>query len=155
MYFGCSTVASTYRDSWWDEAIDMWYELSVDPTFAAIGPGYRSGMVSARSPIAVGFDVRAYDEGARIMEAVARELGGRGEMVAFLRHLHQKRLFDPFTTMTLADEIQAFSGADFRSRFRQWLYSDTDSGESAASPFAWLHRVDMTPAETARRLSPD
>lgn len=25
MYFGCSLVANTYRDSWWDEAINMWY----------------------------------------------------------------------------------------------------------------------------------
>jgi hypothetical protein len=155
MYFGCSTVASTYRDSWWDEAIDMWYELSLDPAFAAIAPAYRSGMVSARSPIAVGFDVRAYDEGARIMEAVARELGGREEMVAFLRHLHRKRLFDPFTTMTLADEIRTFSGAEFRSRFRQWLYSETESGESVVSPFAWLHRVDMAPAEAVQRLRRD
>jgi hypothetical protein len=151
MYFGCSTVASTYRDSWWDEAIDMWYELSLDPAFSAIAPAYRSGMVSSRTPVAVGFDVRAYDEGARIMEAVARELGGREEMVAFLRHLHQRRLFEPFTTMALADEIRAFSGADFRSRFRQWLYSDTESA-AGASPHAWLHQVDMTPSEAVRRL---
>lgn len=152
MYFGCSTVAQTYRDSWWDEAIDMWYELSMDPAFPAIPPGYRSGIVGARSPITVGFDRRAYDEGARIMQAVARELGGREQMVAFLRHLHQRRLFDPFTTRTLAAEIRAFSGADFRERFQRWLYSDTEVAAAGESPHAWLHRVDMTPPATTRRL---
>ncbi len=152
MYFGCSTVARTYRDSWWDEAIDMWYELSLDPAFPAIAPSYRSGIVGARSPVTVGFDPRAYDEGARIFQAVAREVGGRDQMVAFLRHLHQKRLFDPFTTVTLAGEIRAFSGADFRERFRQWLYSDTESAAANESPHAWLHRVDTTPSETVRRL---
>ncbi len=152
MYFGCSTVAKTYRDSWWDEAIDMWYELSMEPGFPAIPPGYRSGMVGARSPVTVGFDRRAYDEGARIIQAVAREMGGRESMVAFLRHLHQRRRFDPFTTMTLAGEIRAFSGADFRERFRRWLYSDTAVAATGESPHAWLHRVDTTPSETIRRL---
>ena len=43
MYFACSTVARTYRDSWWDEAIDMWYELSADP------PTLRSSRATART----------------------------------------------------------------------------------------------------------
>ena len=107
MYFGCSTVARTYRDSWWDEAIDMWYELSADPAYAPIEPGYRSDIVSGRSAVAVGFDRRAYDQGARIMQAVATEMGGRERMVRFLRDLHARRSFDPFTTWDLADEIQA------------------------------------------------
>ena len=38
MYYGCSTVATTYRDSWWDEAINMWYELSADPSFPRSTP---------------------------------------------------------------------------------------------------------------------
>jgi hypothetical protein len=109
-------------------------------------------MVGARSPVTVGFDRRAYDEGARIIESVAREMGGREQMVAFLRHLHQRRRFDPFTTMTLAGEIRAFSGADFHERFRQWLYSDTEVAAAGESPHAWLHRVDTTPSETVRRL---
>ena len=152
MYYGCSTVAKTYRDSWWDEAINMWYELSMDPAFPVIPPGYRSGIVGARSPVTVGFDTRAYDEGARIIQAVAREVGGREPMVVFLRHLHQRRLFDPFTTMALAEEVRASSGADFHERFRQWLYSDTEVAARGESSRAWLHRVDMTPSETVRRL---
>jgi hypothetical protein len=152
MYYGCSTVALTYRDSWWDEAIDMWYELSTDPAFPVIPPGYRSGIVGARSPVTVGFDRRAYDEGARIIQAVAEELGGRAAMVAFLRHLHQKRFFDPFTTVDLAGEIHAFSGADFRERFQQWLYSDTESAAEREAAHAWLHRVDMTPSPAIQSL---
>ena len=110
MYYGCSTVARTYRDSWWDEAIDMWYELSADPAYAPIADGFRSDIVSGRSAVAVGFDRRAYDEGARVVQAVAAELGGRDRMVRFLRDLHARRSFDPFTTWDLADEIQAWSG---------------------------------------------
>ena len=100
MYFGCSTVATTYRDSWWDEAINMWYELSANPAFAPIEPGFRSGIVGARTPVTVGFDRRAYDEGARIIQAVAEEMGGREQAVAFFSHLHRTRFFDPFTTPT-------------------------------------------------------
>jgi hypothetical protein len=146
MYYGCSTVARTYRDSWWDEAIDMWYELSADPAFPPIAAGFRSDIVSGRSAVAVGFDRRAYDEGARIVQAVAAELGGRERMVGFLRDLHARRSFDPLTTWDLADEIQARSGLDVHERFRLWLYQTpgVEAASPAASAWEWLHRVDMT-----------
>ena len=145
MYYGCSTVARTYRDSWWDEAIDMWYELSADPTYAPVAEGFRSDIVSGRSAVAVGFDRRAYDEGARIVQAVAMELGGRDRMVRFLRDLHGRRSFDPFTTWDLADEIQAWSGSDVHERFRLWLYqaSAAPATREGPSPGDWLHRVDV------------
>ena len=145
MYYGCSTVARTYRDSWWDEAIDMWYERSADPAYAAIAEEFRSDMVSGRSSPAVGFDRRAYDEGARIVQAVAAELGGRDRMLRFLRDLHARRSFDPLTTWDLADEVRAWSGSDVHERFRLWLYQAPGAPAAAAapSPWDWLHRVDM------------
>jgi hypothetical protein len=151
MYFGCSTIARTYRDSWWDEAINMWYELSADPSFPPIAPEFRSGIVGARNPLTVGFDRRAYDEGARVIQAVATEMGGRDRGVAFLRHLHRTRSFDPFTTEDLAAEILSFSGADFRERFHQWLYATTAAAAAGPSPYAWLHHVDLTPPEEVQR----
>ena len=158
MYFGCSTVALTYRDSWWDEAINMWYELSVGGGFAPISPDYSSSMVSGRTPISNGFDVRAYDEGAHIIEAVAVEMGGRGEMIDFLADLHERRSFDPFNTFELVDEIENYSGVDMEQRFINWLYAGNrtyyKSGKSAGPPSAdgfWLHKVDMTPPEEIRR----
>jgi hypothetical protein len=154
MYYGCSAVAETYRDSWWDEAIDMWYELSADRAYAPIADTFRSDIVSGRSAVAVGFDRRAYDEGARIMQAVATELGGRDRMVRFLRDLHAPRSFDPFTTWDLADEIQAWSGASLHDRFRLWLYQ-SPAGQAtvpARSAWEWLHQVDATlPAVDSRR----
>ena len=146
MYFACSTVARTYRDSWWDEAIDMWYELSADPAYPPIAEGFRSDIVSGRSAVAVGFDRRAYDEGARMIQAVATEMRGRARMVAFLRDLHARRSFDPLTTWDLADKIQAWSGQDFRERFRLWLYTSPGAQAAAPAPSAWewLHRVDVT-----------
>ena len=145
MYFACSTVARTYRDSWWDEAIDMWYELSADPAYTPIAESFRSDIVSGRSAVAVGFDRRAYDDGARIMQAVATDMGGRDRMVRFLRDLHGRRSFDPFTTWELADEIQASSGLDVRERFRLWLYQSPGAQAAAQPPSAWdwLHRVDV------------
>jgi aminopeptidase N len=154
MYYGCSTVARTYRDSWWDEAVDMWYQLSADPAYAPIPDGFRSDIVSGRSEVAVGFDRRAYDEGARILQAVAAGLGGRGRMVRFLRDLHARRSFDPFTTWDLADEIQAWGGLDVHGRFRTWLYAPPGPLAAAPAPRAWdwLPRVDMTmPAAGAGR----
>jgi hypothetical protein len=144
MYYGCSTVATTYRDSWWDEAINMWYELSVDPAFPPIDPGYRSGIVGSRTPVTVGFDQRAYDEGARIIQAVAADMGGREPAVAFFSHLHRTRLFAPFTTVDLADDILAYSGADFHERFDGWLYDAKAAAGERRAP-TWLHQVDLTP----------
>jgi hypothetical protein len=145
MYYGCSTVARTYRDSWWDEAINMWYELSADPGFLPIDEDYRSDIVSGRSAVAVGFDRRAYDQGARVFQAVAVGIGGRGRMVEFLRGLHAQRSFDPFTTWDLADEIQGSTGLDVHERFRRWLYQPAGAqGAAAPSAWDWLHRVDPT-----------
>jgi hypothetical protein len=154
MYYGCSTVARTYRDSWWDEAINMWYEASTDPAYAPVAEGFRSDIVSARSAVAVGFDVRAYDEGARVMQAVASDLGGRERMVRFLRDLHGRRSFDPFTTWDLADEIQAWGGLDVHERFRLWLYTSAEaqSRTPQRSTWEWLHSVDTAlPGETDDR----
>lgn len=144
MYYACSTVARTYRDSWWDEAITMWYELSTDPAFAAIAEDFRSDMVSGRSPVAVGFDRRAYDQGARIIQALAVETGGRERMVAFLRDLHQRRSFDPFTTRDLADEFGTWSGSDVHERFERWLYQSPGAAAATPSEPDWRHRVDLT-----------
>ncbi len=154
MYYGCSTVARTYRDSWWDEAINMWYELSVDPAYPPIAGTFRSDIVSGRSAVAVGFDRRAYDEGARVIQAVAAGMGGRERTVRFLRDLHARRSFDPFTTWDLVDEIQAASGVDCRESFRLWLFQSPGTPAAASSPstWDWLHEVDVAlPAEPSGR----
>ena len=148
MYFGCSTVNKTYRDSWMDEAVNMWYEDSVDPGFAPIPTDYRSDIVSGRSAIAVGFDRRAYYEGAHIIQAVARELGGRNEMIAFLSYIHRNYSFTPFTTFDFLDFLEEYSGVDMRSRFLNWLYMGVAAGYAPGrSSYRWVHeeKVDMTP----------
>jgi hypothetical protein len=154
MYFACSTVARTYRDSWWDEAINMWYELSADPAYPPIEDAFRSDIVSGRSAVAVGFDRRAYDQGARVIQAVAAEMGGRGAMIGFLSDLHSRRSFDPFTTWDLADEIEAWSGRPFRERFRLWLYT-SPAVQAMVPPTPdrdWLHEVDLAlPSGSASR----
>lgn len=122
MYFGCSTVNKTYRDSWIDEALDEWYEYSAQPPYAPISESYRSNIVSGRSAVAIGFDSRAYTDGSRIMEAVARALGGRQQMVAFLSYLHQNYSFQPFTTMEFLNILRQYSGVDMTARFTNWLY---------------------------------
>ncbi|MFC1851724.1 hypothetical protein ACFL27_16155 [candidate division CSSED10-310 bacterium] len=148
MYFGCSTVAKTYRDSWWDEAIDVWYEDSILPGYEAIPADYRSNIVGGRSPIAVGFDTRAYDEGAHIMEAVAQEVGGREVMISFLKYVHQNYTFSPFNTMDFVTYLNDYTGVDMRDRFRQWLYSEEESYyQQKISGDKQIYRVNMTPPE--------
>jgi len=146
MYYGCSTVMATYRDSWMDEAINMWYSYSRDPSFPPISSDYRSNIVSGRSPVAVGFDRRAYDEGARMMEAVARELGGRAAMIAFLRYVHQLKQFNPFTTWDFLDFLEVYSGVDIRGQFNEWLFlgSETSIVDGWTSRHA-LQTSDLAP----------
>lgn len=148
MYFGCSTIARTYRDSWWDEAINIWYAKSVNPNYGAISDDYRSDIVSGRSPIAVGFDSRAYNEGAHIMQAVAEALGGRDSMINFLHFLHQNYSFAPFTTIDMISYLEDYAGIDMYDQFIDWLYNGeeeyTSSRQSIASE---IKRVDMTPPE--------
>ncbi len=146
MYYGCSTVMATYRDSWLDEAIDMWYENSQDPTYPPMISGYRSNIVSGRSPVAVGFDRRAYNEGARMMEAVAGELGGRAAMIGFLRYVHQLAQFTPFTTWDFLDFLEGYSGVNMRDQFNNWLFlgSETFRADGWTSRYA-LQSSDLAP----------
>ena len=120
MYYGCSTIARTYRDSWWDEAIDSWYTDGGGSE--PIPEAFRSNLVSGRSPIATGFDRRAYNEGAQIIEAMARRAGGRSAMIGFLGWLHRNHSFEPFGTLELAERYREQTGIDMRAQFLEWLY---------------------------------
>lgn len=153
MYWGCSTVLRTYRDSWLDEAVNMWYALSKDPAFAPIEQSFRSDIVSARSPIGTGFDRRAYDEGARVVEAIARDLGSREAAVAWLRQVHATRSFAPFTTMDFAGFLRQDRGLDFTERLQRWLYSPAGTTTLGLPPgeWDWIDQVDLTPPEAVRR----
>jgi hypothetical protein len=146
MYYGCSAIMATYRDTWLDEAINMWYEYSKDPSFPPINSDYRSNIVSGRSPVAVGFDLRAYDEGARVMEAVARELGGRTAMIAFLRYVHQLKQFVPFTTWDFLDFLEDYSGLDMGDQFNNWLFLGSETYRPNESIFRYsLQSSDLAP----------
>lgn len=150
MYFGCSTVASTYRDSWWDEAISIWYENSENPNYLPINDNYSSDIVSGRTPVSLGFDTRAYDEGARIMQAVAVELGGRDAMIDFLRYVHRNYSFAPFNTFDFLDYLEEYAGIDMNDRFIRWLYDGERryyEGTSVVSSGDSTRKVDMTPPD--------
>ena len=148
MYYACSTVNKTYRDSWLDESITVWYARSKSPEFLAIEENYTSDIVSGRTPVSLGFDMRAYSDGARIMQAVAVELGGRQQMVDFLSYLYTNYAFKPFTTREFLDYLDEYSGVDMRERFDGWVYSvepvsSAVSGQSA--PVEVKERVNTTP----------
>ena len=84
------------------------------------------------------------------MQAVAKELGGRDQMIDFLRYLYQNYAFSPFTTMDFVDYLRDYSGIDMRQRFLNWLYSDEDSGTpDAAATYSIIqkHKVFMKPPE--------
>ena len=146
MYFACSAVARTYRDSWMDEAITSWYDRTYPDYLFPIEEGFRSNMVSGRSPVAVGFDGRAYYNGTQIMETLARRLGGRDALVSFLAHVHRQHAFAPFATMDLAEYLLDFSGIDMSAQFTEWFYSDDAPGTAAAAvPADRVVPPDLTP----------
>ncbi len=153
MYFACSTVARTYRDSWFDEAITSWYDRTYPDYLVPIADGYRSNMVSGRSPVAVGFDVRAYYQGTQIIETMARLLGGRSAMTAFLGDVHRRHAFAPFSTMDLAEYFRQYSGIDLSREFRDWLYSGQgDVAVALPAPCGFESPPNLTPpAEVLRR----
>ncbi len=150
MYFACSTVNKTFRDLWMDEAIDMWYSYSADPEYRPISDDYRSNIVSGRSAVAVGFDRRAYAEGAQIIQAAALRLGGRQEMIGFLSYLYRNYAFAPYTTLRFLDYLRDYSGVNMREEFQRWLYSDEQPAAAGASATRFngmieQEKVDLTP----------
>jgi len=146
MYFGCSAIARTYRDSWWDEAITSWYDRTYPAYLIPIEEGYRSNIVSGRSPIAVGFDPRAYYQGSQIMETLAQRLGGRAAMTRFLSQVYRAHAWSPFATMDLAGYFRDYSGIDISNDFRNWFYRGSATTTGAVySPFAEGKKVDLTP----------
>jgi hypothetical protein len=150
MYFGTSTVAKTYRDSWFDEAVTSWavdYARNLAPTAAE----YRSNIVSGRTPWAVGFDVRAYSKGAQIFAAMASRAGGAANLTLFLSDLYRRHAFAPFTSLQIADYFREFTGIDMRQDFVNWLYNgkaplaaETAAAVAAASE---AKNIDLTPPE--------
>ncbi len=152
MYFACSVVARTYRDSWFDEAITSWYDRTYPDYLVPIGDGYRSNMVGGRSPVAVGFDVRAYYQGTQIIETMAQLLGGRSAMAGFLADLHRRHAFAPFTTMELAEYFRLYSGIDLSHEFQEWFFSG-DGAETAlvAVPAGCTSPPDLTPPDEILR----
>jgi len=152
MYFACSAVARTYRDSWFDEAITSWYDRTYPDYLVPIEDGFRSCMVSGRSPVAVGFDGRAYYQGTQIIETMARLLGGRSAMAAFLENVHRRHAFAPFSTMDLAEYFRLYSGIDLRQEFRDWLFQGQAVSEAALPASSGFESPpDLTPPDEILR----
>ena len=154
MYFATSTVAKTYRDSWFDEAVTAWaVDYARNP--APLSPGFRSNIVSGRTPWAVGFDTRAYGAGAQIFGALAAKAGSAANLTLFLSELYRKHAFAPFTTLDIAAYFQQFTGIDVRPDFLNWLYNGNAPAFSEAS-FDLLGsvRIYAPKPETRRRRTP-
>ena len=131
-YFGCSVVARTYPDSWYDEAVTSWFEETMrGQGHTALAASYRGNWVGARSPASVGFSTLAYSDGASIMQAVADRLGGTDRMTEFLRYVVERHTFAPFTTLEFVAFLKDYSGVDLRAQFLNWLYNGRDPGTAA------------------------
>jgi len=146
MYYACSTINKTYRDSWLDEAINEWYEFHHSP----ISSTYTSNIVSGRTPIGVGFDTRAYNKGANIIGAVAEELGGVTEMIEFLNYLHNNYFFRPYTTLDFVENIKLYGNVDMYDNFIQWVFNNETQNKST-NQVDEKHKVDMTPPDEIRK----
>jgi len=138
----------------WDEAIDMWYELSADP------PTPRSRRASARHRERAlggggGLDRRAYDEGARMIQAVATEMGGRARMVASCGTCTPGARSTRSRRGTCGRD-PGLERPGLPERFRLWLYtSPAPRQRPRPSAWEWLHRVDVHAAELATGSGPE
>jgi hypothetical protein len=131
-YFGCSVVARTYPDSWYDEAVTSWFEeTSRGQGHTALAPSYQGNWVGARSPVSIGFSTLAYTDGASIMQAIADRLGGTDRMTDFLRYVVDRYTFAPFTTLEFAGFLKDYSGVDLRAQFVDWLYNGREPSSAA------------------------
>ncbi len=149
MYYACSTVPATYRDSWLDEAVNEWYENSALPNFNSINDDYSSNIVSGRSPIGIGFDGRAYNEGAQMLEHIALNMGSRQAMISFLKYVHENYSFKPFTTLEFVQYLKDYSGLDYEDNFKQWLFSgETVNKTSTTNENIKKHEVNFTPPQS-------
>ena len=119
MYFGAATVNRTWRDTWFDEAAVMWW---LDQDQRQLPDDFTSDLARDRPAVAPGFNLDAYDDGPRILDEVAGALGGNPQMIAFLRDLHERRAFEPFTTDDLIDDIVAAQDWIDREQLERWLY---------------------------------
>ena len=148
-YFGCSVVARTYPDSWYDEAVTSWFEETARGVgHTALAASYRGNWVGARSPVSIGFSTLAYSDGASIMQAIADRLGGTDRMTEFLRYVVDHYAFAPFTTLEFAGFLKDYSGVDLRTQFVTWLYNGREpSGAGGASLAARAEekRLDLDP----------
>jgi hypothetical protein len=121
MYFGAATVNRTWRDTWIDEAAVEWWQRR--DRVRRLPARFSSKLAGGRTAVAPGFDVAAYEAGARILGEIARALGGERQMIAFLADLHRRRAFVPFTTDDLIDDVVAAQERIGRAKLERWLYS--------------------------------
>jgi hypothetical protein len=152
MYFATSTVAKTYRDSWFDEAVTAW-AVDNSRNIAPIASTYRSNIVSGRTPWAVGFDTRAYSQGAQIFGALAAKAGSATNLTLFLGNLYRKHAFAPFTTLDLAEYFEEFTGIDVRPDFLNWLYNG--KAPAYAETSAAISEESVFVAKTGDPTPPD
>ncbi|MGH8956749.1 MAG: hypothetical protein ACRDVF_17235 [Microbacterium sp.] len=135
MYYGVSAVNRTWRDTWLDESVVVWWEDHGSLT--PVRTKFRSSIGAGRPPGAPGFDESAYGAGARVLEAIARAMGGDQAMMAFLAGLHSRRAFEPFTTDDFIDDVAAAQDSIDRDQLQRLLLSGEtardDKGRRGAS----------------------
>jgi hypothetical protein len=154
-YFGCSVVAATYPDTWYDEAVTTWFEETArGQGHTALPASYRGNWVGARSPVSIGFSSLAYSDGASIVQAVAERLGGTDQMAAFLRYLAERHSFAPFTTLEFVGFLKDYAGLDMRAQFLSWLYNSREPSSAAGGSLAALAEwktLDLDPPWVQQR----
>lgn len=118
-YFGCAVIFRTYRDTWLDEAINVWYTEQIS---SSIQDDFTSDMVSFVSPATNEFNLGAYEVGPEIIQRFATAAGGREAMVAFLRHLYAEHAFEPMNTIDFIRCFKEYTGKELYDEMIRWVY---------------------------------
>ena len=140
MYWGCSVIGRTWRDTWLDEAVAVWWthrDDDHDPTHE-LADDFASRMVSGRSLIEPAFDLRAYDEGASMIARAAVAMGGDEAMLEFLRAFHAEHAFVPFSTDEFVGDLVAASENEALGRdFQRWLQAPRQASPRECFDALW------------------
>lgn len=128
-YYANSVIFKSYRDSWLDEALNVWYE-GVDylgNPVEMVPEDFSSNIAVDRTVVDLGFDLRAYQEGAGVIARAAQEMGGRQRMIDFLAWLHlRERLGNKLNTNKFVERITDFDGTDLTDEFEQWVGTELE-----------------------------
>jgi hypothetical protein len=121
------------NSGWLDEALASWRDNGYPRSTSLSGT---SGM-SSHPYYTRTTDTAAYTFGARFMAYMDGKLAEKGGLKPFMRHMTDKRIFNPLFVEEFSKELSDFSGINVEGDFRKHTYGGKANAEKSVNP---VHR---------------